>query len=395
MEAHCDPKAEVSAILKSIREHDPSRCEELMTGVKELKELHDAGFKSRQERNPLLIGSKLERLRFLFTGSSDAVRPQTETGRKWGRFLRVHLQGAGLSETTTYRRLEAWQSAKSLGIPEAVILRIAQDKRMLGVGIDKENPLGQRYTASATRLAGECTFRTPECAGQFIERVFQTPKPETKTNKPSILLSMHNSTLRGIHRMMKLDGRETTDQKVVAKYLHDHISNLLLGFGHKEGVSFHPAAEFPSPAFQTWQAQISTDVDAKVKREERTRNAAQRLQKKRDRKAHAKARTQRKTVTQAAVPIVRTIKPAQLTPDRTETIHGLYAELNKKTRFESTPWEIKDQENPTKVLVRFCSLQDAEMELKKLREAHERTAKNAVDFGGNKRLLELGPAAAS
>ena len=126
--------------------------------IREVKQLYKRERNARAHRTNLLLGQKFLELRKLVTGTDEDFNPNSTLGRRWGKFVKSHLKGCGVSRATTYRCAQAWKAASAI-VPEAVLTHIAEREEMIGVAVSGEKPLGKYTLAMETAMEAEPDLR--------------------------------------------------------------------------------------------------------------------------------------------------------------------------------------------------------------------------------------------
>jgi hypothetical protein len=324
-----------------------SRIDEI---IKEVKQLYKRERNARAHRTNLLLGQRFLELRKLVTGTDDEFNPKSADGRRWGRFVKTHLKGCGVSRATTYRCAQAWKAASAM-LPEPVLTQLAEREEMIGVAVSGEKPLG-KFTL-AIEAADEPDFDDQEDVEAFIENVLANPEPPKKSDQ---LHSLYVRVIRGLVAIAKgrqttatLDGekREVTAE-MLCEPLYTLVSTVQRGIEMQGTHQYETANDLPE-GFGDWSAVIAKQTEPVELREVKEAEATR------------KPKTKRKAKSKA--------KPPESAKDITETTpHGYFAKFNRKAKQESQPWEIFlsiDGAKP-KLCCRERSRQDAEARCRNL-----------------------------
>jgi hypothetical protein len=337
----------------SVVSGNSTRVQEL---VREIKKLYQKERDARASRTNLLLGQKFLELRKLVTGTDESFNPKSPLGSKWGKFVKRHLKGCGVSRSNAYRCAQAWKVASAI-MPEKVLQEFAQRKEMIGVGIDGEKPFGKYTMAVETAMETEPDFENKEGVEAFIQTVLGSPE---KAKKSDPMQALYLKVIKGLVAIAKSKLGETMDGKkreLTSEMLRDPlytlVSTVQRGIEMRGTHDYETANELPK-GYGNWCEVIAKKTEAM---EVRKAKQAPKPKSKRKAKARAKVRESAKTITE----------------DITETTpHGYFAKLNRRSRQESQPWEIFlsiDGAKP-KLCCRERSKQDAETRCWKL----ERTA---------------------
>jgi hypothetical protein len=332
--------------------------------VKEIRQLYKRERKARAHRTNLLLGQKFLELRKLLTGTDEEFNPKSAEGRRWGRFVKTHLKGCGVSRATTYRCAQAWKAASAM-LPEPVLSQLAAREEMIGIAVSGEKPLGKFTLAIEAAAENEPDFDDQEDVEAFIENVLANPEPPKKSDP---MHSLYVRVIRGLVAIAKgrqtkatLDGekREVTAE-MLCEPLYTLVSTVQRGIEMLGTREYETANDLPQ-GYCDWNAVIAKRTAPVVVREVKEAKAT--------RKPNSKRMGKSKT------------KPSESAEDITETTrHGYFAKLNRRPKGatqEAQPWEIFlsiDRAKP-KFCCRERRRQDAEAQtckLDRMAEAEER-----------------------
>lgn len=332
--------------------------------VREIKKLYQKERDARASRTNLLLGQKFLELRKLVTGTDESFNPKSPLGSKWGKFVKKHLKGCGVSRSNAYRCAQAWKVASAI-MPEKVLQEFAQRKEMIGVGIDGEKPFGKYTMAVETAMETEPDFENEEGVEVFIQTVLDNPE---KAKESDPIHALYLRVIKGLVAIAKSKLGETMDDKkreLTSEMLRDPlytlVSTVQRGIGMHGTHDYETANELPK-GYGDWCEVITKKSEAME-----VRKAKQAPKPKSRRKAKARSRAK---VQESA---------KNITEDITETTpHGYFAKLNRRSKQESQPWEIFlsiDGAKP-KLCCRERSKQDAETrcwQLDRMAEEEEQT----------------------
>ncbi len=330
--------------------------------IKEVKQLYKRERNARAHRTNLLLGQRFLELRTLVTGTDDDFNPNSAPGRRWGKFVKSHLKGCGVSRSNTYRCAQAWKAASAI-VPEEVLVELARQEEMIGVGIDGDKPFGKYTMAVETAMETEPDFESEEGVKVFIETVFGSPE---KPKKSDPMQSLYVRVIKGLVAIAKSKlgepifgkKRELTAE-MLCDPLYTLVSTVQKGIEIRGPKDYETANELPI-GYGDWREVIAKKTEAVEVRE-----AEEAPKQKTKRKAKSKA------------------KPQEPPEDITEaTPHGYFAKRNRKPKGatqEAQPWEIYlNTGAKPKFCCRESSKQDAEARCWKLDRIAEEEKQNTT-----------------
>jgi hypothetical protein len=336
-----------------------TRVQEL---VREIKKLYQKERDARSSRTNLLLGQKFLELRKLVTGTDESFNPKSSLGRKWGKFVKAHLKGCGVSKSNTYRCAQAWKAASAI-VPEKVLQELAQREEMIGVGIDGEKPFGKYTMAVETAMETDPNFGSEEGVEVFIETVLDNPE---KAKKSDPMQSLYLRVIKGLVAIAKSKLSETMDGKkreVTVEMLRDPlytlVSTVQRGIEMRGTHDYETANELPM-GYGDWREVIAKKTEVMEVREAKQAP-----------KTKSKAKSKSKP------------KAQESAEDITETTpNGYFARRNRKPKNAtqtSQPWEIYlETGTKPKFCCRESSKQDAEAQTRKLDRMAEEEKQNTT-----------------
>ncbi len=182
---------------------ESGNCTRIDEIVKEVKQLYKRERNARAQRTNLLLGQKFLELRKLVTGTDEDFNPKSPEGRRWGKFVKSHLKGCGVSRATIYRCAGAWKAASAM-VPEPVLTQLAEREEMIGVAVSGEKPLGKYTLATEAAVKTDPDFDDEADVEAFIESVVGNPE-EPKKSDP--MQSLYIRVIKGLVAIAK--GRQT------------------------------------------------------------------------------------------------------------------------------------------------------------------------------------------
>jgi len=291
--------------------------------IREVKQLYKRERNARAHRTNLLLGQKFLELRTLVTGTGEDFNANSPLGRRWGKFVKSHLKGCGVSRATTYRCAQAWKAA-SATVPEAVLTQLAEREEMIGVAVSGERPLGKYTPAMETAMETEPDFGSEEGVEVFIQTVLGNPE---KTEKSDPMQSLYLRVIKGLVAIAKSKLSEPVfgkKREVTAEMLCDPLYTLVSTV--QKGIEMHgthnyeTANDLPT-GYGDWHEVIARKTEVMEVREAKE---APKPKTKRKAKSKAKAQESPEDITEA-------------------TPHGYFAKRNRKPKGatqEAQPWEI-------------------------------------------------------
>ncbi len=228
--------------------------------VKEITQVYKSERNARAQRTNLLLGQKFLELRKLVTGTDEEFNPKSAEGRRWGRFVKTHLKGCGVSRATTYRCAQAWKAASAM-VPEPVLTQLAEREEMIGVAVSGEKPLGKFTLAMEAATEDEPNFDDQEDVGAFIDNVLANPEPPKESNP---MQSLYVSVIKGLVAIAKgrqtkttMDGekRELTAE-MLSEPLYTLVSTVQRGIEMQSTQEYETANELPE-GYGDWREVIA------------------------------------------------------------------------------------------------------------------------------------------
>lgn len=227
--------------------------------VKEIRQLYKRERNARAHRTNLLLGQKFLELRKLVTGTDEEFNPKSRLGRKWGRFVKSHLKGCGVSRATTYRCAQAWKAASAM-VPEPVLTQLAEREEMIGVAVSGEKPLGKFTLAMESTVETEPDFESEEGVEVFIETVLGSPE---KAKKSDPMQALYLKVIKGLVAIAKSKLGETMDGKkrelsveMLRDPLYTLVSTVQRGIEMRGTHDYETATELPM-GYGDW-SEVST-----------------------------------------------------------------------------------------------------------------------------------------
>ena len=331
--------------------------------IREVKQLYKRERNARAHRTNLLLGQKFLELRKLVAGTDEDFNPNSTLGRRWGKFVKSHLKGCGVSKATTYRCAQAWKAASAI-VPEAVLTHIADREEMIGVAVSGEKPLGKYTLAMETAMEAEPDLDDEAGVEAFIQTVLGSPE---KPKKSDPMQSLYVRVIKGLVAIAKSKlgepmfgkKRELTAE-MLCDPLYTLVSTVQKGIEIHGNKDYETANELPI-GYSDWREVIAKKTEVMEVREA---------------KEAPKPKPKRKTNSKA--------KPQESPEDITEaTPHGYFAKRNRQPKGatqEAQPWEIYKSVNGAKPV--FCcresSRQDAEARCWKLDRIAEEEKQNTT-----------------
>jgi len=346
--------------------------------IKEVKQLYNRERNARAHRTNLLLGQRFLELRKLVTGTNDDLNPKSAEARLWGKFVKSHLKGCGVSRATTYRCAQAWKAASAI-VPEPVLTHIAEREEMIGVAVSGEKPLGKFTLAMEAAMDTEPDFGSEEGVEAFIETVVGNPEKSMKSDPMQLL---YRRTIKGLVAIAKarltkttMDGeRREVAAEMLSEPLYTLVSTVQRGIEMSGTHEYETANDLPA-SYGDWH-----EVIAKKTEPVETKHAKEAPKAKTKREANSKPKSKPKPKRKAK----SKAKPQEPPEDITGTTpHGYYAKRNRKPKNatqEAQPWEIYKNNNGAKS--QFCcresSRQDAEAQTWKLDRIAEEEKRNTT-----------------
>jgi hypothetical protein len=355
-----------------------ARIDEL---IKEVKRLYERERNARAHRTNLLLGQKFFELRKLVTGTDEEFHPKSAPGRRWGKFVKSHLKGCGVSRATTYRCAQAWKAASAV-VPEPILTQLAEREEMIGVAVNGERPLGKYTMGVEIAMETETDFESEEGIEMFIQSVFDNPE-EAKKLDP--MRSLYLRVIKGLVAIAKgrqtkttMDGRKReVTAEMLCEPLYTLVSTVQRGI-EMQGTHEYETANYLPEDYGDWYEVTAKKTEAmEVKRVDEP----------------PKQKTKRK-----AKPKAQALESREYITETTPG--GYYAKLNRrpKSATQTTqPWEIYRKVNGSKP--KFCcrerSKQDAETQmwnLERMAEEEEQNTTTSNEAAAEAAAMQLGGA---
>jgi hypothetical protein len=255
-------KKEVDAGLEKLKTDHPDCHKTLMRDEEEVKKLYTSDQEAKVKRNPLLLGKLFAEMRVALYGGVDKdYNANSPEGKLLGSYQRVRMNPTetGVSRASIFRYDKSYRNAADR-FGEDVVIAMANDRRMIGVQISPENPLG-RFTDAAEKNKKKLDAKKP----QTLDDVLNAKKPvaESRTRTADDEKeAFHESALKYVMSIVRKEGKpkDVASARIIVL---ESVKHLLLAVGLKGEQKIEASAAFPNDVYQTWEQFTKTETPMK------------------------------------------------------------------------------------------------------------------------------------